>query len=93
MDPARTATGSFRDPSGRVYVIADRVFRTVMPSAAEDFEFVRSTGLLERLIEEGQVIAEKTVDPSVLGASARGARYVLEHPRLPFISYPYEWPF
>lgn len=93
MDPARTATGSFRDPSGRVYVIADRVFRTVMPSAAEDFEFVRSTGLLKRLIEEGHVIAEKTVDPSVLGASARGARYVLEHPRLPFVSYPYEWPF
>ncbi|MFQ5761241.1 MAG: class I SAM-dependent methyltransferase, partial [Acidiferrobacterales bacterium] len=93
MDPARTDAGSFRDPSGRVYVVDGRVFRTVMPSAVEDFEFVRSTGVLQRLIDDGRVIAEKNVDPSVLGQSARSARYVLEHPILPFVSYPYEWPF
>lgn len=93
MDPVHTDAGSFRDPSGRVYVVDDRVFRTIMPSAAEDFEFVRSTGLLDRLIEDGRVIAEKTVDPDVLGESGNGARHVLEHPKLPFISYPYEWPF
>ncbi|MFQ5545406.1 MAG: class I SAM-dependent methyltransferase, partial [Acidiferrobacterales bacterium] len=45
------------------------------------------------LIDDGRVIAEKNVDPSVLGQSARSARYVLEHPILPFVSYPYEWPF
>ncbi len=93
MDPARPDTGSFRDPSGRVYVADDRVFRTVMPSAAGDFEFVRATGLLERLVEKGRVIPEKMIDPSGLREFGNGARYVLEHPRLPFVSYPYEWPF
>jgi hypothetical protein len=93
MDPARTDAGSFRDPSGRVYVIDGRVFRTVMPSAVEDFEFVRSKGLLERLIDGGRVIAEKKVDPGRLGQCAQGAHCVLEHPMLPFVSYPYEWPF
>lgn len=93
MDPVRADAGSFRDPGGRVYVINDRVFRSVMPRAAEDFEFVRATGLLEELIAEGWAISEKTVNPSVLGEANNGARYVLEHPRLPFISYPYEWPF
>ncbi|MEE9596341.1 MAG: class I SAM-dependent methyltransferase [Acidiferrobacterales bacterium] len=93
MDPARTDAGSFRDPSGRVYVVDGRVFRTVMPSAVEDFEFVRSTGFLERLIDDGRVVAEKKVDPGALGQCAQGARYVLEHPMLPFVSYPYEWPF
>jgi len=29
----------------------------------------------------------------VLGVDGEGARYVLEHPMLPFISYPYEWSF
>lgn len=93
MDPARTDAGSFRDPSGRVYVVDGRVFRTVMPSAVEDFEFVRSKGFLERLIDGGRVIAEKKVDPGRLGQCAQGAHCVLEHPMLPFVSYPYEWPF
>lgn len=64
-----------------------------MPSAADDFEFVRDTGLLEPLIADGLVIPESRVDPKVLGPLANGARYVLEHPRLPFVSYPYEWSF
>ncbi len=93
MDPARTDAGSFRDPSGKVYVINGRVFRTVMPSAVEDFEFVRSKGFLDRLIDDGRVIAEKKVDRGALGQRAQSARYVLEHPMLPFVSYPYEWPF
>ncbi len=28
-----------------------------------------------------------------MGAQGAGASFVLEHPRIPFISYPYEWPF
>jgi len=64
-----------------------------MPRAVDEFEFVRSTGLLDKLIERGHVISESIVDPGVLGNSGEGACYVLEHPRLPFISYPYEWPF
>lgn len=93
MDPPRADSGSFRDPSGRVYVVDGQVFRTVMPSAAEDFEFVRSTGFLDRLIDDGRVIAEQKIDPSALGPRAQGAHCVLEHPMLPFVSYPYEWPF
>ena len=64
-----------------------------MPCAVEDFDFVRSTGLPEKLIARGQLIPESLVAPALLGTSGNGASYVLEHPRLPFISYPYEWPF
>ena len=39
----RAEPGSFRDPGGRIYWLGDRVLRTVMPSAAADFEFVEST--------------------------------------------------
>jgi ribosomal protein L11 methylase PrmA len=64
-----------------------------MPPAVEDFEFVRSTGLVERMARDGRVIAAQEVAPDVLGEEAAGACYLLEHPRLPFISYPYEWSF
>lgn len=93
MSTTRAEAGSYRDPGGRVYILNDRVFRTVMPSAAEDYEFVNSTGALMTLVDAGMVIADEPVSPDILGPSAAGAAYVLEHPRLPFVSYPYEWPF
>jgi ribosomal protein L11 methylase PrmA len=75
-------------------VLGDRVFRTVMPPARDDYEFVRSTRLLERLAERNLVIRAAETSADVLDAAAVGnAIYVLEHPRVPFISYPYEWSF
>ena len=84
---------SFRDPSGSIYLQDGRVFRTVTQRASADFEYVRSTCLIDRLVGLGWLVPEARIDPSVLGEAAQGARYVLEHPCLPFISYPYEWPF
>jgi ribosomal protein L11 methylase PrmA len=71
----------------------DRVLRTVTPYAADDFEYVRSTGLIEHLVDKRLLVAEEQVDHESLGEIAAGASYILEHPRLPFISYPYEWSF
>ena len=93
MNEARPDAGSYRDPSGRVFVLDDRVLRTVAPRAAADFEFVRSTGVLQSLITEGAVIAEEPVAAGELPRGLNDARYVLQHPKLPFISYPYEWCF
>jgi ribosomal protein L11 methylase PrmA len=93
MKEVRADAGSYRDPSGRIFILDNRVLRTVMPRAAADFEFVRSTGVLERLIAEGSAIAEQRVDRGDLPAAFDDARYVVQHPKLPFVSYPYEWCF
>ena len=90
---ARPDSGSFRDRSGRVYHRDGRVYRTVMPQAADDFEFVRTTGFVDKLVQKGWLVAETRVDADVIGDAAAGAHCVLEHPKLPFISYPYEWSF
>jgi ribosomal protein L11 methylase PrmA len=90
---AQRDAGSFRDPSGTVLVAADRVFRTVMPSAAADYEITRRTGIVAELASGGLVVEERPVDKTVLGALGEEASYVVEHPKLPFISYPYEWCF
>ncbi len=92
-DAARAEPASFRDPSGHIFRRSGRIFRTVNERAVEDFEFVRATGLLDKLAAEGRVIAAQEVAAAELGEAAAEARYVLEHPRLPFVSYPYEWPF
>jgi len=86
-------SGSFRDRRGRIFYVDDRVLRTVMPIAVADYDFVRGSGLVDALVAEQRLVGETLVEPSVLGDHAQGAHYVLEHPRLPFISYPYEWSF
>jgi ribosomal protein L11 methylase PrmA len=64
-----------------------------MPSAAEDFEFVESSGLIPKLVDRGMLIPQTHLSRELLGDVADDAAYLLEHPRLDFISHPYEWPF
>ena len=93
MNDVHANPGSFRDPSGRIYHIGDRVFRSVTDYAADEFEFVRESKLIDRLAADGLVLPGEPVSSDVLGPDGGNARYVIEHPRLPFIAYPYEWPF
>ena len=93
MSGAIADPGSFRDPGGRVYHLGDKVLRTITELAAADFEFVQASGLIERLTADGRLIAGQLVSADRLGENGKHARFVVEHPRLPFISYPYEWPF
>ncbi len=85
--------GSFRDPAGQVYAVDGRILRTVSRFGVEDYEALRSSGVLQSFTEAGRIVSAEEVDKACLGAAAREACYVLEHPRLPIISYPYEWPF
>jgi ribosomal protein L11 methylase PrmA len=93
MPAATPESGSYRDRRGRIFYVDDRVLRTVMPLALEDFEFVRASGLIDALIDRGRLTAETIVDKDILGPEGDAASLVLEHPKLPFISYPYEWCF
>ena len=93
MSDARPEPGSYRDPAGRIFHLDGRVLRTVMPSATADFEQVRASGLIDSLVADGFLLGEKVVDCRELGDVAKDASFVLEHPRLSFVSYPYEWPF
>lgn len=86
-------SGSFRDPSGQVLLRDGRVFRTVMPRAAHDYEFVKNSGFPKELENQGLLVASVEVNRDHVGSWGRDATLVLEHPKLPFISYPYEWSF
>lgn len=88
-----TEPGSFRDPAGRVIRLGDRIFRTVNDCAADDYDFAERTGFLRELAESGDIVRTERVDGQILGPAAAGARYVLEHEPLRFVSYPYEWSF
>ena len=82
MGSATPESGSYRDRRGRIFYVGDRVLRTVMPMAKEDFDFVRASGLIDSLVEQGRLTAETIVDNNILGLEGDAAALVLEHPRL-----------
>lgn len=84
-DPA-----SLRDPAGFVFHEHGRVRRAVTEYGLPDVRAVRATGLIDRLMAAGSLLAEHEVATRLDGHPE--VRLVLEHPRLPFVSYPYEWP-
>ena len=92
----RADPGSFRDPAGGVMLNGDRVFRYFRTSAAPGFRQLLSSGLLDQLAEERLAVVTREVDPCSLPTFSRlpeDAALVVEHEKVPFVSYAYEWPF
>ena len=84
--------GSFRDPGGQIFEHDGQVLRTVQGQSAKAFEAFKSSGLLDQLVDTGKLVGAEELDPATY-PFAQGASYLLKHPRIPFISYPYEWSF
>ncbi|TWH31335.1 Ribosomal protein L11 methylase [Aminobacter sp. J15] len=85
--------GSFRDPSGSVYTLGSRIFRTVNEVAREAYEKVRDAGVIGEFTSEGRIVGSREVPRSEWPFEFPSAAYLIEHDRVPFISYPYEWSF
>jgi ribosomal protein L11 methylase PrmA len=82
---------SFRDPAGRVILDRGKVIRALHSTGCERFEAYRASGFQTRAEASGWVVRTRSCSvPQHLQAHYSGA---LEHERVEFISYPFEWPF
>ena len=88
FDPA-----SYRDRRGRVFEHEGGIFRALNADAAEEFAWLEREGILAALTESGRLVPSWRAEVPAEIRSGLHATAVLEHERLPFISYPYEWPF
>jgi ribosomal protein L11 methylase PrmA len=87
---------SFRDPAGYVFEDEGRIMRAISEFGATEFDLVLRTGLFDRLVSTGRLLEFRhvSVDPKTLPRShGYHIVQVIEHPRIPFLSYPFEWPF
>jgi hypothetical protein len=70
------------------------VFRVLSATGLEDWQALTQSPLWDELQREGRVVATEPAEldglPDLLAGKAAGA---LRHERVPFVSYPYEWPF
>lgn len=90
--------GSFRDPSGYVFSDGTRILRGLSVKAGAEFDAAQACGLLDAAVSRGLLVASRELIGEDIPAVLEGARgetpaRVLEHPRLPLITYPYEWTF
>ena len=90
----RFDAGSFRDPDTRVFQYNGSVYRCLSARALADWQRLAATGFFARFAAERRVIPTRLIGDSetLPPLDARWAA-VLEHERLPFVSYPYEWSF
>src|SRR5579862_6841338 len=83
---------SFRDPSGAVLRYQGRILRTVKPEGTADLEGFLATRTAREAMESGKLVRSVRISPAEVPELALDADYLLEHERIPFPSYPYEWP-
>lgn len=85
--------GSFRDPSGRVVRDGTRILRTVYEPGRAAFEAACEAGIHEAAIGANYLLPMTPLDAEMFAGMEPTPAHVLEHPVLPFVSYPYEWTF
>ena len=83
--------GSFRDPSGVLFVRDGVLYRQVNQRYREAWDLLTGSGLHRELVDEGLLVGHEEVSTEL--APVAGAYRVLRPERIPFISHPYEWCF
>jgi len=84
IEPLAPRPYSFRDPDSRLTLVGDRVVRYVRPEIATDLRAFLSSHVYERLTSHGALVSTK-MSPTPDGGA------LLEHPRIFFPSYSWEW--
>ncbi len=77
--------GTFRDPHGRLYRDGDQILREVYPQHAESVLAWIQSPLAQQWSRQGRLILSEVM------SSAPGQPVLLEHQRVFFPSYPWEW--
>ena len=93
--PVEFDPGSFRDRSSRVFLREGRVFRAMDAESLATWRRACAQPFLQQMVSQGQIVGTREVpaeECAAFGLPSRTAG-VLEHDRIPFISYPYEWSF
>jgi hypothetical protein len=88
---ATRESASFRDPSGFVFYRDGLPYRQVNARFAAEWDAFLSSGLYDRLANDGVLLPHETAPPEL--ALTPDAHAVIKPRAVDFISYPYEWSF
>ena len=84
--------GSFRDPAGKIFYKNGKVYRKLSETGAKRFDYLKKDNLLEELIKKEFIVKTSETDGRQIDDKLKGEK-ILEHEKIDFISYPFEWTF
>ncbi len=92
---AQIEPGSFRDRHGRIIYSGGSVYRGISELVLQNWNTLTSTKFFRQALEQGKLVHTEKVETNQLPDKSIGEGWaaVLKHQAIPFISYPYEWPF
>ena len=93
MTDSRVEAGSFRDRHGRVFYSGKRVFRALSSKAWRDWQRLSATSFFKEYSARGLIIPTREATDAAPPELEGNWAGVLEHHKIPFVSYPYEWCF
>lgn len=89
--------GSFRDPESRVLVGQEAIYRGLSETALGDWEALEASRFFPKAMADGRIVETRRTPPQEIEDSLREPALdwaaILEHRRIPFLSYPYEWSY
>jgi hypothetical protein len=92
---ANIEPGSFRDRQARVFYLGDEILRALSETSNKDFIALSNKEFFKRALNEDKIIATKFLNSVSLPTEIQnqGWASVVQHSKVPFVSYPYEWSF
>jgi hypothetical protein len=91
--PDAKSPSSFRDPAGVVVRLNDRILRVVRPDSIGELEAFFETRTAHVAIASGTLVSSERLSTDAFpNLDLDSAEALYEHERVPFPSYPYEWP-
>ncbi len=93
MNHLKKNSGSFRDPAGEVYHYNDRIIRIIKQKGKSRYEYIKKNNLIKESVEKNFLIESKEIENKFDNFSSGENCYFIEHEKIDYISYPYEWSF
>jgi SAM-dependent methyltransferase len=98
-EPPRGLAASFRDPAGAVFAFEGRIFRVVNAAGVDDLTAFLNAPSAQAAVRSGTIVRSDLLSGEILERPAirdlfehASGRLLLEHERIAFPSFPYEWP-
>ena len=85
--------GSFRDPAGNIFYYEGKILRLLNKAGQDRYNFLKKGNLINKCFENDFLIKSYEVNDSKFNSDIFKNKKIIEHEKINYISYPYEWSF